>query len=680
MGRVGQTASLLAPDRISRAIERLLRTVRSASSAGSLTDGANAIVSTVVQLTAAEIGALILVDPAKSAFTPLAWVGFPQSFLASGPVPTSLTRDVLNSRTPVLLTHSPFGEFVPELRDLSSNLVLPIRGIESVIGVLIVGKTNPFDPDDLAIVQLFGEQAGRLIERAQHRALSSGVSDFEAAAGLLSPGASIDALLEAILEGGLRLTSTTKGVVCIFDQASETINRVFHKGLDGLEIRRLFAVPEIRTVEAASGVVVVSGVEQPDLTVAGFSTLRGNRAVMVLVGSEIDATHSPTFRAFLQHCRAALSAASLREELDRSGSQLNAIVNGMAKPIILLDAMKHVALVNSRAEQVLGISAMFVTGAPVEGSLGHKKIEELLSGSGMVEEEVLLGAPPRSFRVQVDDLSEGAAGRLLVMDDVTTEREAAQRERDFVAMIGHEVRTPLAVLKGFAKLLLAKSKPGEAITDQSLNWMEKIDSRTSQLERLIDDLLQISRIESREASLRLSEVALAELIKEVVDDVLMSHEGRKVEVEDDEGLTWVLDEGKFRIVMRHLLDNALKYSEAPSVVTVRSSAQDDQLRVEVKDRGVGIVSNELPTIFERFRQIDASATRTHGGTGIGLYLSSQLVRLHEGRVGADSIWGKGSTFWVALPRLEAPAATAPPAGTAPAGETAPAGKPAPAAE
>ncbi len=88
----------------------------------------------------------------------------------------------------------------------------------------------------------------------------------------------------------------------------------------------------------------------------------------------------------------------------------------------------------------------------------------------------------------------------------------------------------------------------------------------------------------------------------------------------------------------------------------------DQLRVEVKDRGVGIVSNELPTIFERFRQIDTSATRAHGGAGIGLYLSAQLVRLHDGRIGADSIWGKGSTFWVVLPRLEIPAEPGPAGG------------------
>ncbi|HEX2241184.1 MAG TPA: ATP-binding protein, partial [Actinomycetota bacterium] len=576
-----------------------------------------------------------------------------------GPVPSALSADVLSSPAPVVLTHSPFGEFLPELRHLTSHVVLPLRGRESVVGVLILGKgaaARPFDADDLVVTELFGEQAAHLIERHRLARHGESLSVVSAAKEALSQANGIDALLEAILEGGMRLTGSSRGVVCVFDQASETINRVFHKGVDATEIRRLFAVPEIRTVEEASDVVVVRGAAQADLTIAGFSTLQGNRAVMVLLGSAGESGTSDIVRAFLLHCRVALSSAHLFEDLDKSAFRLTAIVNGMAKPIILLDAMKRVAVVNPRAEQVLGISGMFVTGAPVEGAFGNAQIEELLLRPGMVEEELLIGAPPRTWRVQVTDLSEGAAGRLLVMDDVTAEREAEQRERDFVAMIGHEVRTPLAVLKGFAKLLLAKSKQGQALTEQAIGWIEKIDSRTSQMERLIEDLLQISRIEAREAALRLTEVKVKELIEAVIDDVLITHEGREVDVDAHGELEWVLDEGKLRIALRHMLDNALKYSEAPAPVAVRVADEADQLRIEVKDRGVGIVSNELPNIFERFRQIDASATRKHGGTGIGLYLSAQLVRLHGGRIGVDSIWGKGSTFWVTLPKLEVPGA------------------------
>jgi len=102
--------------------------------------------------------------------------------------------------------------------------------------------------------------------------------------------------------------------------------------------------------------------------------------------------------------------------------------------------------------------------------------------------------------------------------------------------------------------------------------------------------------------------------------------------------------------MRHLIDNALKYSEAPDPVTISANEDDpDQLHIEVTDRGIGIVSSDVPHIFDRFRQVDNSSTREHGGTGVGLYLSAQLVKMHGGRIMVDSTWGKGSTFSLTLP-------------------------------
>ncbi|HEX2240126.1 MAG TPA: hypothetical protein VHJ82_03140, partial [Actinomycetota bacterium] len=128
IGSVGQAGPVLTSDKIRLAVERLLRTARSAAAGRSISDGANAIVSAAVQLTESEIAALIGVEEGGRAYTPLAWVGFPQSFLASGPVPSALSADVLSSPAPVVLTHSPFGEFLPELRHLTSHVVLPLRG------------------------------------------------------------------------------------------------------------------------------------------------------------------------------------------------------------------------------------------------------------------------------------------------------------------------------------------------------------------------------------------------------------------------------------------------------------------------------------------------------------------------------------------------------------------------
>ncbi|HVL65068.1 MAG TPA: ATP-binding protein, partial [Actinomycetota bacterium] len=177
-----------------------------------------------------------------------------------------------------------------------------------------------------------------------------------------------------------------------------------------------------------------------------------------------------------------------------------------------------------------------------------------------------------------------------------------------------------------------------------------------QLERLIEDLLYVSKIEAREARLRHERVPVAAVARAAVDELQSAHPGRAVEVDVPPDLTWVLDEAKMRMVLRHLVDNALKYSDAPAPVVVRAwlDEEADRLRIDVVDRGAGIISSDIPHIFERFRQIDSSSTRRHGGTGVGLYLCLRLVRAHEGRIWVESAWGKGSTFSIALPPAVAP--------------------------
>jgi two-component system, OmpR family, phosphate regulon sensor histidine kinase PhoR len=215
-------------------------------------------------------------------------------------------------------------------------------------------------------------------------------------------------------------------------------------------------------------------------------------------------------------------------------------------------------------------------------------------------------------------------------------------------MIGHELRTPLTIIKGFARTLLRRIdtvKPEDAT-----EALKTIDVRAAQLERLIEDLLYVSKIESREAQLRIEQVDVQALVQSVAEEIIGDHDDREVTIEIPRGLLWPCDETKVSLILRHLVDNALKYSSGPSAVVVRASEDDDDLRIDVIDKGVGLVSTDIPHIFERFRQVDGSSTREHGGTGVGLYLCAQLVRVHNGRIWVDSTWGKGSTFSFALPR------------------------------
>jgi len=160
----------------------------------------------------------------------------------------------------------------------------------------------------------------------------------------------------------------------------------------------------------------------------------------------------------------------------------------------------------------------------------------------------------------------------------------------------------------------------------------------------------VSNIEAREATLSIERVGIADLITSVAEDVVRDHPTREVVIDVGKKLSWPCDETKVALVVRHLIDNALKYSETPDPVTIAAYGDDEgQLHIDVTDRGIGLVSSDVPHIFDRFRQVDNSSTREHGGTGVGLYLSAQLVKMHGGRITVDSTWGKGSTFSVILP-------------------------------
>lgn len=363
----------------------------------------------------------------------------------------------------------------------------------------------------------------------------------------------------------------------------------------------------------------------------------------------------PLLQAFGQQASTALSSAENHGLMRRKESELASIIQSVPNPIILVDHDARIVSINPSAESLFGISTMFCAGAPVAGQLGSEEIEGALTSPGDVSIEVSLGVPPRAFKLRATDVQVPGtpSGRVLIMDDVTRDREMTQTQHDFVAMIGHELRTPLTVIKGFTRMLLKRS--GNAPLDDRLEALSIIDAKTDRLERLIEDLLYVSKIETREASLKLEPVNIRGLCQDVAEEVLGEHAEREVEVDVAEDLYWPCDATKTDLVLRHLVENALKYSEGPDPVTIRVTQEDD-LRFDVVDRGVGIVSTDIPHLFERFRQLDGSSTREQGGTGVGLYLCAQLVRLMEGRIWVDSSWGKGSTFSFTLPKRAAGAA------------------------
>jgi two-component system phosphate regulon sensor histidine kinase PhoR len=172
--------------------------------------------------------------------------------------------------------------------------------------------------------------------------------------------------------------------------------------------------------------------------------------LVVQADPEIAEDRRHLLRAFGQQCDTALGAAELHAEVQKKETELSAIIHGVPSPIVLIDARNKVIAVNSAAEQLFGISSAFVAGAALKGALGHEQIEQMLASGGAFQAEVEAGSPPRTYKARMSNVHMPGIpmGRVLMLDDVTAEREIAQKQRDFVAMIGHELRTPLTIIKG----------------------------------------------------------------------------------------------------------------------------------------------------------------------------------------------------------------------------------------
>jgi signal transduction histidine kinase len=238
-------------------------------------------------------------------------------------------------------------------------------------------------------------------------------------------------------------------------------------------------------------------------------------------------------------------------------------------------------------------------------------------------------------------------GRIYVVREITAEHEAARLKSELVATVSHELRTPLAGVIGFAELLLR-----DDLDDSTRRrYAETIEGEAWRLTALVDDFLDLQRLESGNHRLAHEPFDLSELLRSEVD--LFSAQSADHHLElvcAEEPLAVVGDRDRVGQVISNLLSNAIKYSPAGGAVTITAARHEDSLRVSVGDTGIGIPADQQGQVFDRFFRVDSSDTRKIGGTGLGLALCQDIVAAHGGRMGFESTEGAGSRFWFDLPR------------------------------
>ncbi len=345
---------------------------------------------------------------------------------------------------------------------------------------------------------------------------------------------------------------------------------------------------------------------------------------------------------------------------------VGSVLGGIPLPLVLVGQDERVARVNAAAAALFGQGLegrhyVTVLRQPavldcVEGTLRHRHgATARYVVAGVARETVyrvttsaVLGAP--------DGAEPGAAGVLVVFEDITEFEHVSQMRRDFVANVSHELRTPLTALLGFIETLRGAARDDAAARERFLGIMEREAER---MNRLVRDLLSLSRVEADERVRPTERTDVAALVRSSVAALrpLAQTQGVEIEITGAEAALMVrADPDQLVQVFHNLIENAVKYGGAGKRVTVAvgRDARDLSLRapvvrVDVIDRGEGIAAEHIPRLTERFYRVDGHRSREKGGTGLGLAIVKHIVNRHRGRFRIDSERGRGSRFSVFLP-------------------------------
>jgi len=361
------------------------------------------------------------------------------------------------------------------------------------------------------------------------------------------------------------------------------------------------------------------------------------------------------------------------ERIHQNENQLESVLDNMINGIVMIDRSGQIVLLNRFAEEVLGISASNLVGRHYAEAKQQYELAQIIQ-DGLerrehLREEITFYFPEERLLdlnlvpIMEDDGEFG--GVLLVLQDVSAIRRLERMRSEFVANVSHELKTPIAAVKGFAETLL-----GGAVNDEETarSFLQIIFDESERLNRLIGDILELSKIESRRVPLQFSPVDLSIFTKKTIE--LMAAEATRkhivLEMHAEEGLYVEADEDRLRQIVMNLLGNGINYTPEGGRVSITAipvihgapltdnspDADYDAVRIIIADTGIGIPKKDLPRIFERFYRVDKARSRGSGGTGLGLSIVKHLVELHHGTITVESTVGAGSVFTIDLPVLQ----------------------------
>jgi PAS domain S-box-containing protein len=378
-------------------------------------------------------------------------------------------------------------------------------------------------------------------------------------------------------------------------------------------------------------------------------------------------------------------ASRLPSELQADSSRFKVIIDNLEDGVVLLDDQGVIQMINPGAAAICGWSVDESAGLSIQaviklvddkgGAYATNPFQQVFTEGQTLhlKDAFLLNRDKKQLPLSLTVLPLAGADKqvtaaVAVLRDVSRERVEEQQRADFISTASHEMRTPVAAIEGYLALTL--NEKVATVDNRARDYLEKARSSAQHLGTLFQDLLTSAKAEDGRLTSHPSVIEVGEFLEQLVSDLQLIAEKKGLFMEFVNGAGGVInathteggertlrplfyayaDQDRLREVITNLFDNAVKYTEEGKI-SIGLTGNDQVVQCYVRDTGPGIPADDVPHLFQKFYRVDNSATRTIGGTGLGLFICRKIIELYNGRIWVESELGKGSTFYINLPRL-----------------------------
>lgn len=598
-----------------------------------------------------------------------------------------------------------------------TDVCLPLRVGNETSGVLELMNLGPspdnavwrpLRDDDLPVLQIFGNLAAAAIKNAQLYAQAEGhrrrLNAFDAVVTAISTATDLQDLVRSVLDVVLGLVPSSGGALLLLDPVHDRLMLSAHQGLpaefsETMHARAVngapceevvrYGQPMLRPLIEERGEAVLLGAGMASCaylpllaggTVVGVLALYGDAGLQ----KQVDTV---TLMPLCNQIGFAIANVQLYEDTQIERRKLNTVINSIAEGVVLCDSQGRLVMANEAAMSLLSLEAFpyqqplsemtdFYSIRNLDGqplAIEQLPLARALSGEVFHDYRVLLRGASGSDSVMSFSGSPAHSddgnieGAVVVFRDITASQKLERAKDEFLAIAAHELRSPLTAVRSYADFLLRREQQRSEADPRDVQGLTILSQQVTHMLRMVDNLLDLSRLDAGQIDLQLQRINLVSLAAQVLDQQRPSAPVLELLLEPEQPELWVqCDSLRIRQVLTNLVGNAIKYSPPEGRITVRLSvvSHDDipvtdetedhealsshtqEVLVAVNDQGSGIPQEQQARLFQRFYR---ARSRRADGLGLGLYLSRQFVLMHGGRIWFESSEGKGSTFCFTLP-------------------------------